>query len=200
MKTLGLTWAPAEDTLQYRVTFRNTEGRFTKRTILSIVSQIFDPLGLVGPSTIKAKVMLQRMWQLKLAWNESLPNSLHTEWKEYVKQLNTINDINIPRIVVCPDPARIELHGFCDASESAYGACVYLRSINQQGISTVCLLCAKSKIVPLRTICVSRLELCGALLLGRLVYRVMEILSIPLHSRTYWCDSTIVLAWIQGEY
>nr|XP_012232669.1 PREDICTED: uncharacterized protein LOC105678151 [Linepithema humile] len=198
-KTLGLTWNSATDTFQYRVVARNNEGQITKRTILSIVSQIFDPLGLIGPSTIKAKIMLQQMWQLKLSWDDSLLSDLHTEWTGYVEHLKSINDICIPRITVCHNPARIDLHGFSDASESAYGACVYLHSVDQQGNVTIRLLCAKSRVAPLQTVCVPRLELCGALLLAKLVHQVIGILSLPIHTCYYWCDSTIVLAWIHGE-
>ncbi|XP_024885139.1 uncharacterized protein LOC112463171, partial [Temnothorax curvispinosus] len=199
VKTLGLSWASRKDTLQYRVTFRNTEGRVTKRKVLSVASQIFDPLGLVGPVTITAKILLQRMWQLNLTWDESLPSSLHSEWLNYLEQLPAINDISIPRVVVCGNPVRIELHGFSDASEAAYVACVYLRSIDTQGRITIRLLCAKSKVAPLKTICVPRLELLAALLLAKLVKLVMDTLSLSIQARFYWCNSEIVLAWIYGE-
>ncbi|XP_046749846.1 uncharacterized protein LOC124413362 [Diprion similis] len=199
VKTLGLSWAPIKDTLQYQVIANATGNRATKRSVLSVVAQIFDPLGLVGPSTIRAKILMQRLWQLNLRWDESLPIELHTEWMTYVNQLHAINDITIPRVVICRDPTVIEIHGFSDASESAYGACVYIRSVNPRGKPMIRLLCAKSKVAPLKTICIPRLELCGAVLLAKLVNAATQTLTIPLNDRYYWCDSTIVLAWIHGE-
>lgn len=75
---------------------------------------------------------------------------------------------------------------------------MYLRSVNSEDV-TVRLICAKSKVAPLQTICIPRLELCGSLLLSKLANSVVQALTIPLHNRYYWCDSTIVLAWIYGE-
>ncbi|XP_024877038.1 uncharacterized protein LOC112457935 [Temnothorax curvispinosus] len=198
-KTLGLGWTPSKDTFQYRVTAHNTNSRVTKRIVLSTVSQIFDPLGLVGPAIIKAKILLQKLWQLNLEWDESLPINLHTEWTAYVQELSSINDISIPRVIVCKDPVRIELHGFSDASESAYGACIYLRSVDATGNVTIRLVCAKFKVAPLKTLCVARLELLAALLLSKLADSTTQALTIPLPDRFYWCDSEIVLAWIHGE-
>lgn len=139
------------------------------------------------------------MWQLKLAWDESLPSNLHTEWIEYTHNLSAINNIRISRLVACPKPVKIELHGFSDASEGAYGACVYLRFVDKHGNQLIRLLCAKSRVAPLKTISIPRLKLCGAALLGKLVHQVTEILSIPIHTRYLWCDSIIVLAWIRDE-
>ncbi|XP_071577729.1 uncharacterized protein [Temnothorax nylanderi] len=198
-KTLGLGWTPSKDTFKYRVTAHNTNSRVTKRIVLSTVSQIFDPLGLVGPAIIKAKILLQKLWQLNLEWDESLPIDLHTEWTTYVQELSTINDISIPRVIICKDPVRIELHGFSDASESAYGACIYLRSVDATGKVTIRLVCAKSRVAPLKTLCIVRLELLGALLLSQLADSTVQSLTISLPDRYYWCDSSIVLAWIHGE-
>ncbi|XP_011165769.1 uncharacterized protein LOC105200092 [Solenopsis invicta] len=199
IKTLGLIWNAGRDALQYQVQLKNTEQRVTKRTVLLIMSQIFDPLGLVGPSTIKAKLMLQQIWKLKLKWDESVSSSLHTEWIEYVSMIASINEIRILRVVICKNPVKIELHGFSDASQNAYGACIYLRSVNQPDHTTVWLLCAKSRVAPLETISLPRLELCGAVLLVRLMHEVIETLTISIQSCHLWCDSTIVLAWIRDE-
>lgn len=46
------------------------KGKVTKRSILTQVAQIYDPLGWLGPSTVKAKIILQRLWQKKGSWDE----------------------------------------------------------------------------------------------------------------------------------
>ncbi|XP_024876784.1 uncharacterized protein LOC112457783 [Temnothorax curvispinosus] len=135
----------------------------------------------------------------ELISDESLPINLHTEWTTYVQELSSINDISIPRVIICKDPVHIELHGFSDASESAYGACIYLRSVDATGNVTIRLVCAKSKVAPLKTLCIARLELLAALLLSKLAYSTTQALTITLPDRFYWCDSEIVLAWIHGE-
>ena len=54
-------------------------------------------------------------------------------WSQFKKQLPLLEDINFNRLIITPNPVEIEMHGFCDASEKAYGACIYLRSTGTQG-------------------------------------------------------------------
>ncbi|XP_046748847.1 uncharacterized protein LOC124412775 [Diprion similis] len=199
VKTLGLFWNHTNDTLRYKVNTMDTKMKVTKRSVLSLISQIYDPLGLVGPACIKAKIVLQQLWRLKIGWDESLPSDLHTIWRSYYNQLSRINDISIPRVVVCANPVKIELHGFCDASESAYGACVYVRSSTGDNEHVVELLCAKARVAPLKTVTLPKLELCGAVLLARLVQKVTEALTLPITDKYYWCDSQVTLGWIARE-
>ncbi|XP_018403051.1 PREDICTED: uncharacterized protein LOC108779974 [Cyphomyrmex costatus] len=104
--------------------------------------------------------------------------------------------ISVPRHVMCDQPQRIELHGFCDASEAAYGACIYIRSFSQSRQVVSRLLCAKSRVAPLKNLTLPRLELCGAVLLAQLGWTVQQALSVQFDHIQYWSDSTIVLSWI----
>ncbi|XP_026330484.1 uncharacterized protein LOC113237982 [Hyposmocoma kahamanoa] len=70
--------------------------------------------------------------------------------------------------VLCDEPVSIELHSFSDASQNAYGACVYLRSEDSEGNVTINLLCSKSKVAPIKATTIPRLELCAALLAAKL--------------------------------
>ncbi|KAK2578491.1 hypothetical protein KPH14_002052 [Odynerus spinipes] len=196
-KTLGLLWIAQSDILRFSVA-KKKHTRVTKRTILSEIAQIFDPLGIIGPATITAKILLQRLWQLQIAWDESLPQDIHTQWEEFRSELEVLNEIAIPRHVLQTHTVRTELHGFCDASEKAYGACIYLRSTNNDGHILVRLLCAKSRVCPLKKITLPRLELCGALLLAHLCSKAKAALNMHVSEEYYWCDSTIVLAWIKA--
>jgi hypothetical protein len=197
-KTLGIQWNHSRDLIQYTIK-ENLNKKFTKRTILSEISQIFDPLGLVGPCITVAKLILQEIWQLKLNWDESIPADIHTQWVQFKKDLINLNKIVIPRHVICNQPKIVEVHGFCDASERAYGACIYLKSISESGDIVIKLLCAKSRVAPLKTISIPRLELCGAVLLAQLSKRVKDSLTINIDREIYWSDSTITLAWIAGS-
>lgn len=88
------------------------------------------------------------------------------------------------------------LHGFSDASEQAYGACIYMvcKDLNEK-ITTI-LMCSKSRVSPLKVLSLPRLELCGAVLLIRLMNKVLTGLNVRVHGQVYWTDSQIVLAWI----
>ena len=171
VKTLGLTWDYQEDVFQYTISV-SENYRVTKRSILAISAQIFDPMGLIGPFVLKAKIILQMVWQLGLDWDESVPMDLHATWTHFYAQIPTLNKIKIPRHVLTLNPVSIELHGFSDASQKAYGACCYLKSVDVTGKVQVSLLCAKSRVAPLKTLSLPRLELCASLLLVKLVQRL----------------------------
>lgn len=166
--------------------------------MLSASSKIFDPLGLLEPITLTAKVLIQRVCQLNLAWDETVPMDIHTTWSQYESQLNMIRRFRIPRYVACKDASKTQLHGFSDVSEKAYGACVYLRVTSPQGQNLVRLLCSKSRVAPLKTISLPRLELCGALLLAQLMNKILQALRFKSESVHYWTGSTIVLHWIKA--
>jgi len=117
--------------------------------------------------------------------------------------LVALNELIIPRLVLLPESDTYELHGFCDASQHAYGACVYIRSNNQSGNAEVKLYTARSRVAPIKTTTIPRLELCGSLLLSELVAEIKDELSninIKLSTENihYWTDSTIVLAWLSS--
>lgn len=199
VKALGLSWNAKSDCLKYSLNLENSGQPITKRNILSMISKIFDPLGLIGPSVILGKIIIQKLWLLKSDWDDPVPDELARTWLEFYKHLSAINDIQIPRHVILPHYIRIELHGFSDASEAAYGACIFLRSITKNGQVHTSLLCAKSRVAPLKVLSIPRLELCGALLLAQLTKVVLSSLALPISQTFYWCDSYIVLAWLQAE-
>lgn len=169
----------------------------SKRTILSEVSRLFDPLGLVGPIIVIAKIILQEIWRSGTDWDESLPQDLHTRWSKLWLQLIDLGKLSIPRCVKFKsDPQSVQLHGFCDASQRAYGACVYVRTTLGPGEYRSELLCSKSRVAPIKTVSLPRLELCAALLLARLISKIGEALNLSRVQQFLWSDSTIALSWI----
>lgn len=201
-RILGLLWGVEQDVLKYSI-INFQVGANTKRGVLSTISQLFDPLGLLGPVMISAKILMQKLWALKLSWDEPLPESQRKIWQEFANQLSYVNKIHIDRKIIdtsCNIHNNVyELHGFCDASKSGYGACIYLRTKNENGLFSVNLICAKSRVAPLKTITIPRLELCGAVLLSNLLTKVKNHINLPIQQCYYWTDSTIVLSWLKGN-
>lgn len=200
-KTLGVFWNASRDDFRFMVNKRQHNSTyFTKRVILSIISQIFDPLGLIGPVVVTAKIFLQRLWQLKeLGWDDFIPNELITEWLKFYENLQILNKIEIPRQIVIENAVTVEIHCFSDASERAYGSCIYVRSANSQNETLVRLACAKSRVAPIKAISLARLELCAALLSAQLCQNVISAIKLNINQVYYWCDSTITLAWINTD-
>jgi hypothetical protein len=126
---------------------------FTKRKVLSAIAKIYDPLQLIGPVIVKAKLIMQELWKREIGWDEELPEDLKTSWTIILNQLHLLNQIRIPRKVIESYPYKsLEIHGFSDASQVAYGCCVYVRVIDANEKISVKLLCAKSRVAPLKTI------------------------------------------------
>ena len=111
--------------------------RVTKRTILSTIAEIFDSLGHVGPTIICAKIILQRLWELQFEWDKTVPHDVHTLWMDSNNQLKALNEVSVPRFGSCQNQIQVQLHGFRDASEAAYGVCKYIRSTDESDQSTV---------------------------------------------------------------
>ncbi|XP_053969192.1 uncharacterized protein LOC128870564 [Anastrepha ludens] len=195
-KTLGLTWDPASDCLLFAFSPMQPSSKHCKRSILSTIARFYDPLGLIGPIISKAKIFLQQIWKERLDWDESLPSSLHSSWLSLCADFGCIPQIKFPRLSIQQNGAY-EIHGFSDASIEAYGACLYVVSVSQ-GRNQAQLLCSKSRVAPLKTLTVPRLELCGASLLAQLMH---EIAQMKLFSCRYYCwsDSAVVLSWIRDE-
>ncbi|KAL4092210.1 hypothetical protein QTP88_026748 [Uroleucon formosanum] len=94
--------------------------------------------------------------------------------------------------------ARAVTRGFCDALSTGYAAVVYLRVIDLSGNPIVLLFGAQSKIAPVKSTTIPRLELCATLLLARLTVT----LSLKLHITDVhaWSDSTTVLGWLKHPH
>ncbi|GFV78761.1 integrase catalytic domain-containing protein [Trichonephila clavipes] len=198
IKVLGVYWNPKHDCFSFRVKIDLHELN-TKRDVLSTIARIYDPLGLLGPVVAKAKIFLQKLWMLKIDWTDLLPDTINREWRQFVESLRVVNDININRCIVVEQPEVIELHGFSDASQSAYGAVVYCKSITSDGKMLVHLIASKSRVAPTKQTTIPRLELCAAVLLAKLVHHVKQALKLNVTNTFLWSDSMIVLSWIRKE-
>jgi hypothetical protein len=194
--TLGIGWCPDSDLLQFQIEYAPTDI-LTKRSILSSTFKIFDPLGLLALCTIKPKILLQNLWSLKLDWDEEVPSSIKKSWLKFTEHLNLLSTLQVPRRVLINDPKHIEMHIFSDASQCAFGTCIYLRSIDATGNAQVSLLCAKARVAPLKPTTIPRLELCSAWLGAQLSSAVTKALRCKIDSHVYWLDSKVALGWIQ---
>ncbi|XP_018395453.1 PREDICTED: uncharacterized protein LOC108773956 [Cyphomyrmex costatus] len=199
-RTLGITWDCHTD--EFKCSSINHLPHLdvpTKRRVLSRIALIYDPLGLVGPVTLLAKIIMQELWRLKLEWDEAIPLDLYTKWKRFEAELHELDKLRIPRLVTATEQhSRLELHGFADASENAYGACIYLCSTSINDERCTRLLCSKSRVAPLKSLSLPRLELCGAVLLAQLINKVSKCHTCQISSIYLWTDSTIVLSWLQS--
>lgn len=132
-KTLGVYWNPSSDAFTFLVDAIELDNTVTKRTMLSQIAKLYDPLGLLGPVILLAKILMQSLWLLNLAWDEPVPQHIYTNWASYCEQLPLLEQVSVARKLISDDYESLHIHGFCDASQKAFGACLYLRSTNVSG-------------------------------------------------------------------
>ncbi|XP_063915672.1 uncharacterized protein LOC135131754 [Zophobas morio] len=198
-KTLGLSWDCANDNLKYDFKLQHPI-KITKRSVLSTIATVYDPIGILGPVLVSAKLILQKLWQLQSDWDDELPPELSKQFEHFLAELQHVNEIQIPRKVVADYPyQKIQIHGFSDASTKAYGAAVYIRTTDISNSHTVKLLCSKTRVAPIKQITLPRLELCAATLLAKLMSKVKNAMKINFDDCYLWSDSTIALSWIAAS-
>ncbi|XP_044779744.1 uncharacterized protein LOC123327397 [Drosophila simulans] len=176
VKVLGIQWNPGKDVLYLNLKGCDATISPTKRELLSQLSRIYDPLGLVAPVTVLLKLIFQESWTSVLQWDDPIPESLRTRWRALVEDLPALTQCQVPRYIASPF-RDVQLHGFADASSHAYGAVVYARVA--VGCSfQVTLVAAKTRVAPIKPVSIPRLELNAA--------------------TSCWTDSEIVLHWLSA--
>ena len=198
LKILGLRWDNATDTISFQDNLPNEEiETLTKRDVLQQSSKIFDPMGILSPVTVRAKLLMQTLWKAKFEWDQPLSKEIVEKWNDIIRDLRKVIKLQIPRCYFSEtqESESTSIHVFSDASISAYGACVYIVRGNQ---ST--LVMSKNRVAPLKHITLPKLELMGALLGVRLARHVLDnIDNVGIDKINFWSDSQIVLSWISSS-
>ncbi|XP_066583658.1 uncharacterized protein [Prorops nasuta] len=198
-KVLGIYWDHGDDSFRFRASPSHI-GVLTKRILLSENAKIFDPLGWISPIVITLKQLMQSTWLLKLSWDEEIPEPIQSKWLKCYEQLRDLQTLRIPRWTgQSLTTGKRELIGFCDASELAYGAVVYERLTDEDGQLSVHLVMSKTKVAPIKTTSIPRLELVAAALLVKLLVHVKGSLVGSCDAIRCYSDSQVALAWIAKQ-
>ena len=196
-KTLSVEWNTTADHFRLVITDLPAVDCVTKRILVSDAAKTFDVLGWFSPTIIKVKILMQRLWELKVDWDDKLPPDIHEAWLQWRSELKLLSNKHLPRCYfpLTVNIVAVELHGFCDASERAYAGVVYIRMIDSTGGIHLSIVASKTKVAPIKRLTIPRLELCGAYLLAQLLHHVQHVFNC-LYA---WTDSTIVLSWLVGN-
>ena len=213
LKILGVKWNDRDDNfifdLDEIVTATiDTQQALTKRIMLRTLSSFFDPLGILQPIIVGLKIMFQEACKFTKDWDQVLSNDIQQKWFEHINEIIQLKSIKVNRTYTKIDPSdpisNYKFHGFSDASDEAYGACIYLKPIHESGNIQTSLITSKSKVAPIKLKTddpetTPRLELLGNFLLSRLTNTVVDALKHRYKAERifYWTDSTATLSWIK---
>ena len=195
VKALGMIWMSKPDIFTFcfdRPEILREDFKWTKREVLRVQHQIYDPLGLIGPFILLAKWIMQSLWQNNYGWDERIAEAIVAVWKEWLSHLVDLPKIKIQRCLI-PVAVGVQLHIFADASELAYGAVIYVVS-GPDNARTSNIVCANTRIVSKVGVTIPRLELCAALLATQMAFEVTT--SLKINDRHFWTDSSNVLYWL----
>jgi hypothetical protein len=156
-RALRVHWNTDEDVLGIHIKIR--DPICTKRGLLSIMSSIYDPMGLVGPYVLLAKKIFQSECRIGRGWDDPLNEDNCRRWLKWLHELPSLEDFHIQRCFIQAnvDISRFEVHMFSDASQDAYGAVAYLRSVSSDGQIHCAFLIGKSRLAPMKVVTIPRL-------------------------------------------
>ena len=196
-RTLGVCWDVQNDRFFFNINRKPDVA--TKRTIVSTVSSVFDPLGFLAPFTFRAKCFIQDLWQEHINWDDVISEELQQKWAEWLNDLPNLSQFQMPRYFGIPAvSAHLELHSFCDASELGFAAVTYLRIENGPDDVSCSFVAAKTHVAPRKQVLtIPKLELQGAVMSTRLV-NVLKT-EFALDKVVFWTDSMTVLKYIRNE-
>ena len=135
-----------------------------------------------------------------MGWDEPVDDLTRTKWIAWLSQLKSLRLFKVPRWFgyVTNVTDEIQLHIFCDASEAAFAAVAYVRVKDSDGKITTNLLMSKSRVAPIKTLTLPRLELQGAILGIRLKNLIVKEMKLRFGVINFWTDSTINLQYINS--
>lgn len=164
--------------------------------MLSLAQKVFDPVGFTCPATLVPKLLLQKTWEQKLPWDTEVNEEIGYLFRTWLKDLSVLSDIRVPRwIFAGPGESEdIQLHIFCDASKNAYAVVIFLRCVYNDQVY-LRLIAGKSRVAPMKTVTIPRLELLAAVIGTRLTTAVKKGLGESVKC-IFWTDSSTVLSWI----
>ena len=169
---LGLKWNHTSDTLVVsRGTTPDLNRPVPQRVVLSLVSSVYDPIGLVAPYTVTARLLLKDIFRLSgQQWDNKLPEDVGEKFLEWTAELPKLSEITIPRCYFRGIIESVELHVFGHSSQDVFSAVVFLRARvdSNEGTETqLAFVFWKARVAPMKALTIPKLELQAALLAER---------------------------------
>ena len=195
---LGMQWNVDADNLEVcRGMQEEIPLKITQRAVLSHVSAVFDPLGIVSPFTIIMRLLLKSFRKENgKSWDKELNEENRHEFKKWASEMIHVNKIVLKRTYFESGVNKLDLHIFSDASLEAMCMVAYLR---KQENGEVAFVIGKCRVAPIRNMTVAEMEMTAAVFGVRLRELILEEHDIEVDRIVHWTDSTMVLQWLHAS-
>ena len=199
---LGLQWTLIDDSSQVcRDTNKVVEAPITQRKILSLVSSVFDPIGLFAPFSVHMRRLLKGISTKNgQHWDNEVEPGDETEFLKWKEQLPIVAETSIDRKYLNEERDKTELHVFADASEDTMCAVAYIRSQPKEYSTDLAFVIGKCRVAPMRHLSIQRLDFQAAVMALRLKEQMLKEYEMKINSCSFWSDSTKVLQWIHSSH
>ena len=221
-KVLGLNYRADDDTFYYKCKFQDLAEfyekqkvempkHWSKRLILRFSATCYDPPGFISPFTVRARSILQRLWNIKLEWDDAIPVDYSQQWQQWLNEMFDLEGlITIPRHLHLDQAKGVQLHVFVDSSTDIFATTAYLvveREVESIGvlskgvkderklIRASSITAAKARVTPTKTESISRLELAACVIGVRLGHTVAKCYDLDPEDTMYWTDSMNCMFW-----
>ena len=161
---------------------------------MSLVSSVFEPIGLFAPFSAHMRRLLKDIWTKKgRHWDNKVEPSEEEEFLKWKEQLPIVAETSIDRRYFNRERDKAELHVFADESEDTMCAVAYLRSQPKEYSADLAFVIGKCRVTPMRHLSIPRLELQAAVMAVRLKEQIVTEHEMKINSCSFWTDSTTVL-------
>ena len=179
-KVLGVEWDANSNTFCPMISSSLPGRTLDKRMPLSHIARLYDILGWCSPVLIMPRIILERLWEDRLDWDNPVSRTMRKTWESQCGKYPVLNSHLIfhtyfPKEV---NDTYTQLPGFSEASKSPYVGVVYLRAVEQNGSIHVSLVMAKTKVAPIKRLTMPRVELCGTVFVVKPLSHAAKTLNI----------------------
>ena len=210
-RALGVKLDVEDDAFVFKVSHLKVgEIRNTRRLILGLISSVWDPIGFLACVLLKGRRILQVLTcDKRYGWDEVISDEELEEFQEWALSLLLLETMKVPRWIGSPALGKIastQLHFCSDASDTAYGACAYIRKADEAGNIHAALVAAKSRVTPLKHQCefdingsMPKMEFCAGVVAVQLFIFLISEMGLEFDEVWFWCDSTCVIRWVRNR-
>ena len=192
---LGLSFDLEND--DFIIDFSQDKIPATRRDLLSSLNSVYDPLGFLCPATINGKILLRQISPDGRQWDDPLSDEHKALWQSWMDDMKSVRGMRVSRMFLPTSLFQGEkpkFHIFCDASEKAIAAVVYVQVGSNFGF-----VMGKAKVAPSSGHTIPRLELCSAVLATDIWSFVYQQLNVSEKDATFYSDSRVVLGYISND-